>query len=559
MDLNKAIMKHALYNALSFKGKANAKAVLGKVISENPELKEKLKEVTKKVEEIVKNVNKLSPDEQKKQLEKLAPELLEKKEIKRKELPELKDAIKGKVATRMPPEPSKYAHIGHALTFLINYLYAKKYDGKCILRFEDTNPETAAQEYVDAIKDDVSYLGIKPDKTVIVSNDMPTFYKFAEKLIKMEKAYVCFCAREKMQELRQKGTECECRAKQKEKNLEEWKNMLGKKYKEGECTLRLKGNFESLNYVMRDPVIFRICEKEHFLQKKKYAAWPMYDFENAVEDDLCGITHIMRSIEFGEMRIELQDYIKELLELKKQTIIQYGRFNVSGAITQGREIRKLIQEKKVIGWDDPRLVTIKALRRRGIQKEALYELAVEVGLSTTATNIDWSVISAINRKILDPKCERYFFIKEPVKIKIENAPEQVAEVKKHPDYPEWGVRKFKTGEEFYIEKKDYDELKEGKLYRLMDCLNFKKSKNRSVFDSLEYEKFRKEGSKIMHWLPAEGNIPVEVLMPDGKTTKGIAEPLVKNLKVNDIIQFTRFGFCRLDEKGNKIVFWYAHD
>jgi len=287
--------------------------------------------------------------------------------------------------------------------------------------------------------------------------------------------------------------------------------------------------------------------------------WPMYDFENSVEDHLCGITHIMRSIEFGEMRKELQDYIKELLKLRNQSIVQYGRFGVADSITQGREIRKLIEKKKVIGWDDPRLVTLKALKRRGIQKETLYELAVEVGLSTTATNIDWSVIFSINRKILDAKCDRYFFIKEPVKIKISNAPGQVAELKKHPDNPGRGIRQLKTNDEFFIEKKDFEELEEGKLYRLMDCLNFRKMKNKFVFDSLEYEKFKKEGRSIMHWLPSDGNLPVEVMMPDGKLAKGIAEPDVKNLKVNDIVQFTRFGFCRLDENNRKIVFWYAHD
>jgi len=311
MDLNKAILKYALQNAVNFKGKANPKAVIGKILSENPELKARLDEIKKGAEETVNKINRLSPGEQKSQLEKLAPELLEKKEAKKRELPELKNAVKGKVVTRLPPEPSKYAHIGHALTFLINYLYAKKYEGKCVLRFEDTNPEKASREYVDAITDDVvNYLGIKPDKTVIVSNDMPKFYELAEKLIKMNKAYVCFCGREKMKDLRQKGIACGCRSNPEEKNMEEWKSMLGRKYGGGECTLRLNGNLESLNYVMRDPVIFRICETEHFLQKNKYIVWPMYDFENSVEDDLCGVTHIMRSIEFGEMRKELQDYIK---------------------------------------------------------------------------------------------------------------------------------------------------------------------------------------------------------------------------------------------------------
>jgi len=560
MDLKKTILKYALQNAIKFNGKANPGAVIGKVFAENPSLKSKAKEVSKEVQEIIKKINKIHIKEQLKQLQKLAPELLEKKEKEKKELPELPNA-KGKVVTRIPPEPSKYNHIGHALSFLLNYLYAKKYNGKCILRFEDTNPLTAKQEYVDAMKEDVlDYLDIKPDKIVFVSDDMHKFYKLAEQLIRKDKAYVCFCSREKMQEFRHKGKECDCRKKAISKNIEEWKNMLNKKYKEGECSLRLKIDMKAANHVMRDPVIMRLCYAEHYLQKKKYPVWPMYDFENAIEEELCGITHILRSSEFGSMRVELQDYIKDLFGFKKQTIVQYGRFNILGAITQGREIRKLIEEKKVVGWDDPRLVTLRALRRRGIIKETFYELVLEVGLSKAETNLDWSRISSINRSILDPKAYRYFFITDPIEIKIENAPQQKLELDLHPDNKKGG-RKFLTKDRFYISSDDYKEFKEGKLYRLMDCLNFVKKNKKFVFDSLVVEIYRKKGDKIIHWLPKEKDlVKVEVLMPDAKIKKGLAEKTIKKLKVSDIIQFARFGFCRLDEiKGNEYKFWYTHD
>ena len=418
------------------------------------------------------------------------------------------------------------------------------------------------QEYVDAMKKDVlEYLNIKPDKTVYVSDDMLRFYKLAEDLIKRNKAYVCFCEREKMRDLRHKGLPCECRNKPVEKNLEEWKNMLNKKYKEGECVLRLKIDLKSDNHVMRDPVIFRIIYAEHYRQKNKYPVWPMYDFENSVEEEFCGITHILRSSEFGKMRIELQDYIKDLFGFKKQEVIQYGRFNVVGAITQGREIRELIKEKKVVGWDDPRLVTLRALKRRGILPEMFYELVLKVGLSKTPTNIDWTVISSINRKILDSNSNRYFFIDYPKEIIIKGSPEMQIKIKLHPEHEERGTRNFKTNERFYISKKDFKELKEGKLYRLMHAFNFKKQKNDLVFDSKELEKYKQHGEKIMHWLPKQENlVNVEVMMPDAKMVKGIAEPSVKNIKINEVVQFERFGFCKLDSiEKDKLVFWFTHE
>jgi glutamyl-tRNA synthetase len=327
--------------------------------------------------------------------------------------------------------------------------------------------------------------------------------------------------------------------------------------------LRLKIDMESENHAMRDPVVFRICKATHYLQKNRYVVWPMYDFENAVEEELCSITHILRSIEFGEMRIELQNYIKELFGFKKQTVVQYGRFNVLGAITQGRLIRKLIQEKEYVGWDDPRLVTVKALKRRGIQKETFRELAVEVGLSLTPTNLDWSIISAINRKILDPRCNRYFFVENPKEIKIEGAREGTANLKLHPDFPERGARKLRTKNRFLITKKDFDEIKDKKLVRLMDCLNFRKIKKTFIFDSREYEEYcKKLGRKIIHWLPADKKqlVNVEVMMPDATIKKGFGEAALKKLKPGDVIQFARFGFCRLDKKEkNKLKFWFAHD
>jgi len=287
--------------------------------------------------------------------------------------------------------------------------------------------------------------------------------------------------------------------------------------------------------------------------------WPLYDFANSVEDSTNGVTHVLRSNEFGKMRIELQEYIKDLLDLNKQEVVQYGRFNIEGATTKGREIREMIKEGKVSGWDDPSLATLKALKRRGIVKETLYELVNQVGLSSTSGTIPWSQVSAINRGILDSKVSRYFFVENPKEIEIMNTPPLCVELRLHPDNDK-RKRKIKTNNQFYITEKDFNNIENGKFIRLMDCLNFVVKDDKLMFDSTEHEKYRKKGNHIIHWLPVSDDlINVEIRMPDNKIIRGYGENNLKNLKEGDIVQFTRFGFCRLDKKEkDKYVFWFTN-
>ncbi len=539
------IKKHALLNAIEYNGKANVQAVMGKVLAENPELKKDMANLGKETAKVVKEINALSLEKQKKELEKFGKIEKPKKE-EREGLPPLQNAEMGKVVTRLPPEPSKYNHIGHALSFLINYMYAKMYKGKCILRFEDTNPEKVKKEYVDAMKEDVlDYLAIKPDKTVFTSNDMLKMYEYAEKIITDGKAYVCTCTRDKMQYLRHKGVECECRNRSLEESMKLWKDMLGKKFKEGETVLRLKIDMQALNQVMRDPVIFRITYAEHFLQKKKYCVWPLYDFQNAVEEELCGITHVLRSAEFGEMRIELQNYIKDLLGFRKQTVIQYGRFEVEGAITQGREIRKLIEEGKIKGWDDPRLVTLKALKKRGIVKETYYRIAEKLGLNPTNAKIQWHMIAAENRKIIDPISPRFFFVGEPIEIVLDKVPKKTV---KAPSLPNKKIyRKIPITKKIFVDKIDFVQHK-GKEVRLMHFCNIILDKKAKV-TSIKL----KDVPKI-HWVSSK-NAKINLVMPDANEVEGLAEPDINKVKPNQTVQLERIGFARCDKKG---LFYFAH-
>ncbi|NIO44874.1 MAG: glutamate--tRNA ligase [Candidatus Aenigmarchaeota archaeon] len=539
------VKKHALLNAIEYNGKANEQSVLGRVLAEKPKLKKDVKNLRKKIAKTVKEVNSWSLEKQKKELKKFGKIEKPKKE-EREGLPPLPDAKEGKVVTRLPPEPSKYNHIGHALSFLINYMYAKMYKGKCILRFEDTNPERVRKEYVDAMKEEVlEYLDVKPNKTVFSSNDLPKMYEYADKIIKNGKAYVCTCSRDEMRKLRHQGKACKCRKIGKKTNLKMWKEMLDKKYKEEEAVLRLKIDMKSLNQVMRDPVIFRITFTEHFLQKKKYHVWPLYDFQNVIEDELCGITHILRSGEFGKMRIELQNYIKDLLKFKKQTIVQYGRFGVAGTITQGREIRKLIERGEIRGWDDPRLVTLKALRKRGIVKETYYNIAKKLGLNPTNARIQWHMIASENRKIIDPISPRFFFVGEPIEIKLDKVSKKIVKAPRFPGKKKY--RKIPVTKKVFVDKLDFVQHK-NKEVRLMHFCNILLSKKAKVTS------IRLKDIPKIHWVSSK-NIKIKIIMPDGKEVEGLAEPEIKKVKTDQTIQFERIGFARCDKEG---LFYFAH-
>ena len=276
-------------------------------------------------------------------------------------------------------------------------------------------------------------------------------------------------------------------------------------------------------------------------------------------DGIEKITHRLRSKEF-EMRNELQRHIQAALGLRETKIYEFARFNLEGVESSGRIIREKIKKKELIGWDDPSLTTIAALKRRGFLPEAIKNFVLSTGITKAESTLTWDDLIAHNRRLLDAKCNRYFFVNNLEEIEIENAPEQDVELKLHPDFKERGFRKLKTKDKFYINKEDFKEFKEDKLYRLMDCLNFRKKKNKFVFDSLEHEKYKEHGEKIIHWLPKQKDlINAEVLMPDKKIIKGLAEPGIRDLKIDEVTQFARFGFCRLDKKEkNKLVFWFTH-
>ena len=544
------ILKHALLNAVQHEGKANFQAVLNKLLGEKPELKSRIREVVKEVKEAVKEVNSLKIENQKKKLEELGIELKKKKKEKY-ELPSLPNAKVGKVITAFPPDPSKYMHLGHAKAALVNYLYAKKYKGKFVVRFEDTNPKLVKEEYYQAFLDGLKWLSIKWDKLDYASNHMEKFYRASEKLLREGKAYVCTCPQSEIKKNRRLMIECKCRKNSIEKNLELWKKMLTD-LKEGEACVRLKISMSHKNAAMRDPAIMRIIEHKHPRLKKNYRVWPMYDFVTALMDAWEGVTHRLRTKEF-EMRKELQAFIQKIFGFKPTFIQEFARFNLKGVPSSGRIIREMIKKKELIGWDDPRLTTLIALKRRGFHPKGIKNFLISTGITKTEALFTWDTLESFNRSVIDSIANRYFCVFDPVKIKIKNAPKiKEAKVHLHPDFSERGYRKIPVDvEKIFICKDDFKKFK-GKKIRLIGLFNVKLDKQ-SEFVSREID------MKIpkIQWVSKE-NVPVKIMMNDGSKKEGIAEPEIKKLRVNTRLQFVRFGFVRIDQIKPELTLYFTH-
>ncbi|MDD5331641.1 MAG: glutamate--tRNA ligase [Candidatus Nanoarchaeia archaeon] len=538
--MRELILKYALQNALKYNGKASEGAVIGKVIGENKKVDKQ--EILKLIPEVLEEVNSMKLEEQRLMLEKIAPELLEKKEKKERDIFEFLN-IKGKIITAFPPGPEKYPHIGHAKSLILNYELAKQHNGKFYLRFEDTNPTLVKKEFYDIMMDNFKWLGVKWDKLIYASDHMELYYSKAEEVIKKGKAYMCKCSTKTMSEYRTKGKECKCRENSIEENLKLWKEFP--KAKKGSMVLRLKIDLEHKNTTMRDPTIFRIIEEEHARHGKKYRIWPNYDFQNAIMDGHFKITHRLRSKEF-ELRSELQRHIQKLLGYDLTTTYEFGRLNIKGVPASGRIIREKIEKKELTGWDDPRLITLVALKRRGFLPEAIKEFVLSTGISKAEATMTWDDLIVKNKKLLDFDSNRYMFISEKgKKIKIKNCPKLKVKVPLHPEDEKRGFNTLETSDEFLVE----DKLEKNKVYRFMHLFNFMDNN----FISEDYDQNLK--ARLIHWLPADDLIKIEIVMDDSKVVKGFCHKSIEKVKVDDIIQFERFGFCRRDSKNQ---FYFTH-
>lgn len=562
-----SIEKFVLKNAFQFKGSVNSKVVLGLVLRNNPDFRKNVPEVVKIIDKVIVDVSKLSIDEIKSKLKQIAPELLieKKKEEIKGPLKVLPNAEKGRFKVRIAPSPSGPLHIGHAYGAALNFEYAKMYGGKFITRIEDTNPENIYPPAYELIKDDASWItNDSVSETIIQSSRLGIYYDYAEKLVAIGKAYVCICDNDVWREMKAKKEACPCRSIEIKDQQIRYAKMFGE-YAEGEVVLRLKTDIEHKNPAMRDFSIMRVNEHIHPKTGKEQRVWPLMVLSVAIDDHLLGITHVLNGKDHTD-NAKKEALIMEYLGWKVPTYKHWGRINFEGFKLSTSKTRIAIEQGEYSGWDDPRLATLMALRKRGYQPEALRKFAIEVGLSLNDKTVSWDefwkMIDSFNSEIVEPKANRYFFIEDPVKLSIKGLNKNKFFLDLHPDFKNRGSREFVLSDTILIAKKDLDQLKEGKLHRLIDCFNFKIESDKIIFVSELYEDFQSsnEKGKIIHWLPTgDDNVKVELLTVKNKRLKGIGEKSLLNLKEGEIVQLQRMCFSRIDKiKDGIVTLYYLH-
>ncbi len=576
--MKEIIWPHVLKNAAAFGGKANIKVVLGFVLRAHPELKKDVGAVLKTISELSGDVEKMSLEEIKAELKKQGAHLEKdgKKEEasgKRKSatvkgpLKALKNAEVGKVKVRMAPSPSGPLHIGHAYGALINALYAEMYKGSLLLRIEDTNAENIYPPAYELIEEDTRWLvGDILKEVVVQSSRLDRYYLHAKKLVEIAKAYVCTCDNDEWRSLKAKGKACPCRELEAKEQLERYEKLFDG-YAEGEAVLRLKTDIAHKNPAMRDFGIMRIVEKKHPKTGSKNRVWPLMVFSVAIDDHELGVTHVLNGKDH-EDNGRKEALIMSYLGWKAPEYQHWGRINFEGFKLSTSKTRLAIEQGEYDGWDDIRLATLGALRRRGYAVEAFRRFAMEIGLSKNDKTVSWKefwkMVNAFDREVNEEKANRYFFVADPVEIVMQGFSGKEVALDLHPDFPDRGSRKLLAREGFYLAREDFDKLEEGKVHRLIDCLNFVIEGGVARFVSESYEDYSRAGKekkgKIIHWLAiGESKVDVELMLEDHGILKGFGEKGLADLKEGDIVQLQRVAFARIDkvEKG-KVKVWYLH-
>ncbi|RMD93029.1 MAG: glutamine--tRNA ligase/YqeY domain fusion protein [Calditrichaeota bacterium] len=512
-----------------------------------------------------------------------------------------KGTFGGKVITRFPPEPNGYLHIGHAKSICINFGLAEEFGGHCNLRFDDTNPTKEEQEYVDAIKEDVRWLGFDwGDREYYASDYFDQLYEFAIQLIKDGKAYVDHLSPEEIRQYRgtltEPGKESPYRNRTVEENLELFERMRKGGFKEGECVLRAKIDMASPNLNMRDPVMYRILHVPHHRTGDKWCIYPTYDWAHGQSDSIEGITHSICTLEFEDHR-PLYDWFLDQLKIHHPKQIEFARLNLAYTVLSKRRLQELVEGGYVNGWDDPRMPTISGLRRRGYTPESIRDFCEKIGVAKKESLVDMALLEHCVRDDLNKKAPRVMAVLNPLKVVITNYPEeQVEEMEaiNNPEDPNMGTRKVPFSRILYIEKDDFREQPPPKYFRLapgqevrlryayyIKCEKVIKDEKTGeileihcTYDPATRGGWSPDGRKVkgtIHWVSAAHAIEAEVRLydrlftvPDPTANKEIdyksylnpnslvilknckLEPGLASAKVGDRFQFERQGYFCVD-------------
>lgn len=379
----------------------------------------------------------------------------------------------GRVVTRFPPEPNGYLHIGHAKSICVNFGIAEDYGGKANLRFDDTNPTKEETEYVDSIQEDVRWLGFEWDGEPRFASDyFDTLYQYAVELIQAGKAYVDHLSPDEMREyrgtLKTPGKNSPYRDRTIEENLELFTKMKNGEFKDGECVLRAKIDMSSGNLNMRDPVLYRILHATHHRTGDKWCIYPMYDFAHGQSDSIEGVTHSVCTLEFADHR-PLYNWLLDNIEIYHPQQIEFARLNLTYTTLSKRKLRKLVEQNYVSGWDDPRMPTLSGLRRRGYPSESIRNFCDDIGVAKSNSTVEYQLLEYHVRQVLNKTAPRVMGVLKPLKVVIENYPDDLVEEMEavnNPEDPDAGTRKVPFSKVLYIEQDDFQEVPHKKFYRL---------------------------------------------------------------------------------------------
>ena len=508
-----------------------------------------------------------------------------------------------KVHTRFPPEPNGYLHIGHAKAICLNFNIAEEYNGKCNLRFDDTNPIAEEEEFVRSIQEDVKWLGFDwEDRLCFASDYFQQMYEYAIQLIQKGSAYVCELTTDEIKNTRgtlnEPGSESPYRNRSVDENLDLFKRMRSGEFENGSKTLRAKIDMGHPNMNMRDPVIYRILHAHHHRTKDEWCIYPMYDWAHGLEDSIEGVTHSLCSLEFEDHRPLYDWYLDELGAYHPQQI-EFARLNLSYTVMSKRKLKTLVENKHVEGWDDPRMPTISGFRRRGYTPEAIRNFMEEVGVAKRDNVMDVAKLESSLRSDLNQRSLRRMAVLNPLKVVITNYPEDKEELvtaKNNPEDESTGTRELPFSRELYIEKDDFLEDPPKKFFRLspgnevrfkfayyITCNDVIKDDDGNIVElHCSYDKETKggrssDGRKVkgtIHWVSAKHCFPAEVrlydrlfssISPDSETdyldsintdsleilTNCLVEPDLQNLSTDIPVQFERIGYFFKDSDSNR--------
>ena len=523
---------------------------------------------------------------------------------------DLANGVNTRIQTRFPPEPNGYLHIGHAKAICIDFATAEKYNGLCNLRLDDTNPSKEDVEYVDAIKADIEWLGFKWNKVLYASSYFDFIYECAIKLIKAGKAFVCDLTAEEMREYRgtltEPGKNSPYRDRSIEENLDLFARMTAGEFADGERTLRAKIDMASPNINMRDPVIYRIAHVHHHQTGDKWCVYPMYDFAHPLSDAVEGVTYSLCSLEFENHRPLYDWFIKEIGFEEPPRQIEFARLNLNYCVTSKRYNLAMVQDKVVDGWDDPRMITLSGMRRRGYPSAAIRDFINRIGVSKADSVVDYGLLEACVRDNLNENAARAMAVLRPLKVVIDNYPEgksEALEVEINPLKPELGTRTVNFSREIYVERDDFMVEPPKKYFRLfpgnevrlksaylVTCNSWETDENGEItclhctYDPETKGGDAPDGRKVkgtIHWVSATDSVPCEIRlydrlfsaedpMVDGKENylnhlnpnsleilEGcLVEGGIKDAKCGDTFQFMRQGYFCVDKNSTdeKLIF-----